>query len=360
MNRLAAAGIAWLLLSVSGAGAEAAVPDAAPIVLVYASPYSPNHTFSLADRTWISWVEQHSNGHLRIHPNWSGALLSSDQSMIELRHGVADIGLITPIYARGGEQLIRTQAGFYDGAHTFEQQVAMYRCLAGAEPEFARELAGLKVLAIQGGTMPGIVTRTRAVSTLEDLRGLRLRAPSELLGVLRQLGADPVSMPMGEVYSALAKGVLDGVLAPADTLRALHFGEVAKFYWSLEIPRGAYPARAMELRRWLKLSPADQSLLEQSTSIWEAALAAQTRAAETAGQELGERQGVVFQKATAEDQRRFAELYDRETERSAAALTDYGIPGPAVYRYARELSAGIAATGQVRCPTAGAGAGISR
>lgn len=348
MRGLAAAAAACLLCSVAA--------DAAPVTLTYASPYSPNHTFSLADRTWMSWVEQHSNGRLRIHPNWSGALLSSDQSMIELRHGVADIGLITPIYARGGEQLIRTQAGFYDGARTFEQQVAMYRCLSDAEPEFARELSGLKVLAIQGGTMPGIVTRTRAVSTLADLRGLRLRAPSELLGVLRELGADPVSMPMGEVYSALAKGVLDGVLAPADTLRALHFGEVAKYYWSLEIPRGAYPARAMELRRWRQLSPEDQSVLEQSTAIWEQALAAQTRAAEKAGQEMGERQGVVFQKATPEDQRQFDALYDRETEHSAATLTAYGIPGPAIYRHARELSAGIAATGQVQCQVAGAGA----
>jgi TRAP-type transport system periplasmic protein len=356
VKRLAAAAIASLLCSVAGAGTAT---DAAPVILTYASPYSPNHTFSLADRTWISWVEQHSNGHLRIHPNWSGALLSSDQSMIELRHGVADIGLITPIYARGGEQLIRTQAGFYDGARTFEQQVAMYRCLSDAAPEFARELSGLKVLAIQGGTMPGIVTRTRAVSTLADLRGLRLRAPSELLGVLRELGADPVSMPMGEVYSALAKGVLDGVLAPADTLRALHFGEVAKYYWSLEIPRGAYPARAMELRRWLALSAEDQSVLEQSTAIWEQALAAQTRAAEKAGQEMGERQGVVFQKATPEDQRQFDALYDRETERSAATLTAYGIPGPEIYRQARELSAGLAATGLVQCQMAGTGARIA-
>jgi len=68
---LAAAGIAWLLVAVAGAAASEV--DGAPVVLSYASPYSPNHTFSLADRIWITWVEQHSNGHLRIHPNRSGA-----------------------------------------------------------------------------------------------------------------------------------------------------------------------------------------------------------------------------------------------------------------------------------------------
>ena len=100
-------------------------------VLTYATPYGPNHTFSRADKTWmavgggeIRWAR------LSIRPIWSGGLISSDQSMIELRHGVADIGLITPIYAHGGAHLLRVQTGFYGGAKTFEQQVAMYRCLA--------------------------------------------------------------------------------------------------------------------------------------------------------------------------------------------------------------------------------------
>ena len=55
-------------------------------------------------------------------------------------------------------------------------------------------------------------------------------------------------MPMGEVYSALAKGVLDGVIAPTDTLKSLHFGDVAHYFTALKVPRGAYPARAMGQR----------------------------------------------------------------------------------------------------------------
>ncbi len=60
-----------------------------------------------------------------------------------------------------------------------------------------------------------------------------------------QLGADPVNMPMGEVYSALAKGVIDGVVAPADTIKSLHFAEVARHFTTIRFSRGAYPARAM-------------------------------------------------------------------------------------------------------------------
>ena len=69
--------------------------------LVYATPYAPSHPFSRADQTWMDFVAQQSQGTLKIVPNWSGALISSENSMTELRHGVADIGLITPIYVKG-------------------------------------------------------------------------------------------------------------------------------------------------------------------------------------------------------------------------------------------------------------------
>src|SRR5690606_19111322 len=161
--------------------------------LVYASPYSPSHPFSRADIRWMEFVEERSGGTLRIRPVWSGGLLSSEMSMEELRHGVADIGLVTPIYVRGGTHLIRMQSGFYSGVDSIESQVALFRCLERHTPQIAEELAGLKVLAVQGGLIPGIVTRDRPVRSLADLKGLRLRAPTELLRVLERIGADPVN-----------------------------------------------------------------------------------------------------------------------------------------------------------------------
>lgn len=320
--------------------------------LLYATPYGPNHPFSRADRTWMDWVEKQSAGALKIRAVWSGGLLSSDQSLIELRHGVADIGLITPIYAHGGAQMIRAQSGFYGGARTIEQQTALYRCLAAAEPEFARELSGLTVLAVQGGSLPGILTRSRPVAALSDLRGLRLRAPTELLGVLRDLGADPVNMPMGDVYSALAKGVLDGVVAPADTLKSLHFAEVAKYFWRLEIPRGAYPARAIATRRWDALTSSERAILERSTTVWESAIAKQTLDALRAGENAGRQEGVRFTAATAEDQRTFDRLYERDGARSAQSLASFGIDGIEVFQRARTIAKSIGPDGAVDCRAA--------
>ncbi|HMT43347.1 MAG TPA: TRAP transporter substrate-binding protein DctP [Chakrabartia sp.] len=303
--------------------------------LVYATPYSPNHPFSKADQTWIKHVEQASGGTIRIKPSWSGALLSSEMSMEELRHGVADIGLITPIYVKGGTHLIRIQSGFYSGADSMPAQVALYRCIAAANPEIGQELDGLQVLAVQGGSLPGIVTTTQPIHALDDLKGLRLRAPTELLTVLGSLGADPVNMPMSEVYSAMAKGVIDGVIAPADTFRALHFAEVARHFNTLKVPRGAYPARAMGARRWASLTDAQRAVLTAAIPVWEAALEREIVSALQKGMDEAHAKRVAVRPMPAADQARFDALYLRDAERNARSLSALGIDGLKAFRTAR-------------------------
>lgn len=303
--------------------------------LIFASPYSPRHPFSKADQTWMKFVSERSGGRLQVKPVWSGGLISSDESMTELRHGVADVGLITPIYVKGGAHLLRIQTGFYAGARSIEDQVALYRCMTAAEPEFGRELSGLHVLAVQGGVLPGIITRNRPLHTLDDLKGLRIRAPTELLAVLRELGADPVNMPMGDVYSALAKGVIDGVVAPPDTFQSLHFAEVARFYFQIDIPRGAYPARAISETKWQSLSPEDRLILTDGVKVWEAALADENRKAVDIGRDVAVKAGVMFTQVGAADQARFDAVYVRGAEASVGYLARYGIDGKRAFQVAR-------------------------
>jgi TRAP-type C4-dicarboxylate transport system substrate-binding protein len=340
MRRTAAV---MLLLLLAGCSRP---PASGVVELVFATPYSPTHPFSRADLRWIKFVEEASGGSLRIRPSWSGALLSSEHSMEELRHGVVDIGLITPIYVKGGAHLIRIQSGFYSGVWEIEQQVNLYRCMAASSPQFATELEGLKVLAVQGGSLPGVVTRDRPVRSLDDLKGMRLRVPTELLGLMRDLGADPVNMPMGEVYSALAKGVIDGLVAPTDTFKSLHLAEVAHFYTQLRVPRGAYPSRAMGMRRWQSLSPAHQRVLEEGIRVWEHALADENRRALSEGWALARKDGVIESAVNAEDQRRFDTEYLQEAQRNAQALARYGIDGRRVFEVAR---ASINDDGTVTC-----------
>ncbi|MFL6728161.1 MAG: TRAP transporter substrate-binding protein DctP [Sphingomicrobium sp.] len=306
-------------------------------VLTYASPYPPTHPFSRADIEWMHYIEKQSGGRIAFRPFWSGSLISSDMSMTEIRHDVADIGLVTPIYARGGAHMLRVQSGFYGGVRDLPDQIAVYDCLAGRFPQFGKELAGLHVLAVQAGNFPGILTRSRPVKTLGDLRGLRLRAQSDAIDVLRQLGADPVNMPMGDVYSALAKGVIDGVVAPADTIKSLHFAEVAKNFTSIRFSRGAYPARAMSDVAWRRLPPDLQQLLLRSKPVWESALNSEILKAEGAGIKYGQQNGIHFSDIAPSEQQRFDELYNKDARLQAQRLAAVGVRGEPVFDAAQDL-----------------------
>jgi TRAP-type C4-dicarboxylate transport system substrate-binding protein len=333
---------ALLLLLCSAAFAGACSPragDDGALTLTYATQYSPSHPFSRADAAWISFVEQRSEGRLRIRPYWSGGLLSADSSIIEIRHGLADIGLITPIYTRGGVHAQRMQTGFYGGVRTMQDQLDVYACLFEEFPVLEEELEGLHVLAVQAGNFPGVLTRDRPVRTLEDLRGMRIRAPTEIVPVLRALGSDPVSMPMGEVYSALAKNIIDGVIAPTDTFQSLHFSEVARYYTEARFSRGAYPARAMGREAWERLPAELQAVLTEATAVWEQAIMDELTAAEVQGAAFGREQGIEFVPFGDEDQAQLDQSYNEWAARSSEHLLSLEPAAAGIFERAQELVA---------------------
>ncbi len=336
------------LLALAGALALLSGCDRAPahpgvVVLRYASPYPPTHPFSQADIAWMKHVEAASNGRLKIEPFWGGTLMSSDSAILELKHGVADIGQIVPIYSRAGMQAIKAQLGFYAGAETVQEQVAVYRCLEQHYPRLTQEMAGVHVLAIQGGNLPNILTRGRAVTRLDDFRGLRLRTPQEGAALMAELGADPVTMPMGEVYSSLSKGVVDGVVAPTDTLKSLHFAEVAPFLSRFVVPRGAYPSRAISDRAWARL-PADlQKVLSDSQPFWEAQISSTLAKGAADGAAFGRKQGQKVVEPAPGEQARLTAAYNARSLKNAEALKSVGVDGPAMFRDAQSYVANLRA-----------------
>ena len=311
----------------------------ADYLLTYATPYPSSHPFSLADQEWMNAVIEQSQGRIAFKPYWGGPVLNSDMSMLEIRHGVADIGLISPIYVKGGTHLIRAQAGFYGGVRSIEDQVSVYNCLTKAFPQFDRELEGLVVLAVQGGNFPAIITRDKPITSLEDFSGMRLRAPSETVEVLRQLGADPVNMPMGEVYSALAKGVIDGVVAPGDTIYSLRFSEVANHFTNIQFSRGGYPARAMSEKTWNNLPPELQEIIIGNRDVWESSLSRLLIIAETRGLEFGQENGMQFHDFPYQDQMEFDQLYNTAALQQALSIADLGIDAEPVFRFAQQILA---------------------
>lgn len=325
-----------LVLLLAACGRPANPPGT--VTLTYATAYPATHPFSRADIAWIHWIEAQSHGRIRIRPYWGGALLSSNENVLEIRHGIADIGMITAMYTRSSH-LQRIQPSFYSGVGTIQDQVDIYKCLAATFPAMGADTRGLHILGIQGGNFPGILTRSRPIRSLADLKGLRLRAQEDTADILRQLGADPVNMSMAEVYPAMAKGVIDGVVAPLDALKAVHLADVGKYFSSLKVPRGAYPGRAMSDRVWSRLSPADRQIFDRAELVWEAAMNTELDKALAAGRSYSLAEGIVFVPLAAGEQAKFDSLYRANAMRLAGTLRAYGIDGPAIATRAAQLVA---------------------
>ncbi|MEQ8296833.1 MAG: TRAP transporter substrate-binding protein [Nitratireductor sp.] len=74
---------------------------------------------------------------------------------------------------------------------------------------------------------PGMIHSSRPVNGLADMKGLKLRAPTRIItGLLGELGATAVGMPVPAVTEALSKGVIDGAVIPWEVTAALKVPEL--------------------------------------------------------------------------------------------------------------------------------------
>jgi tripartite ATP-independent transporter DctP family solute receptor len=112
---------------------------------------------------------------------------------------------------------------------------------------------------------PRMMTNSRrAIRTPDDLRGLKLRVPEIpiLFNAFKELGAEPVAMNFGEVYTALQSGTIEGQENPLPTIVGFSLQEVQKFVSLTEHVRA--PEFIYVNARWWKGLPANvRDLLTQ-------------------------------------------------------------------------------------------------
>lgn len=74
---------------------------------------------------------------------------------------------------------------------------------------------------------PGMIHSKDPVEKLEDLQGMKVRAPTRIINMLLgQLGATPVGMPVPAVTESLSKGVIDGAVIPWEVTPSLRVSEL--------------------------------------------------------------------------------------------------------------------------------------
>ncbi|MCX5733315.1 MAG: TRAP transporter substrate-binding protein [candidate division NC10 bacterium] len=89
---------------------------------------------------------------------------------------------------------------------------------------------GIRVLGALNRGPRHLMNSVRPVHGPSDLKGLKIRSPENPLnaGTIRAMGATPVPISWGEVYTSLSQGVADGVENSIDELFTARLHEVQK------------------------------------------------------------------------------------------------------------------------------------
>lgn len=132
----------------------------------------------------------------------------------------------------------------------------------------AREFEGAKVLMLWNSDTASIMSKTKPVRTLADMKGMKIRTPSAAQSAqLEALGAIPIDMPANQIYNNLDRGVVDAAMIPMSAALDFKLIEVAR-YFTANAPLGRSPFLvALNRGRYDKL-PADlRKVIDDTTGL---------------------------------------------------------------------------------------------
>lgn len=104
------------------------------------------------------------------------------------------------------------------------------------------------------------------LTSLEDLKGLRMRMPGLGGRVLSELGGTSVLLPGGEIYQALQSGSIDATewVGPWNDLALGFYREAPNYYAPGFHEPGASLAVGINLDRWAELTDSEQAIIRHA------------------------------------------------------------------------------------------------
>jgi TRAP-type C4-dicarboxylate transport system substrate-binding protein len=243
----------------------AATSAFAQVKLTYSIFFPASHRNSVLADEWAREVEKQSGGKVKITLFYGGTLTPADKCYDGVVNGISDIGMSVFSYTMGRfplSEVLDLPLGTRSGAVATRLMNDFYRKFA------PKELADVKILYLHGHG-PGLLHTKTPVRTLEDLKGVKIRATGTTAKIVTALGGTPVAMPMSDSYDAISRGVAQGIVCPVESLQGWKLGEVIKS--TTQNFGAAYSVTffvAMNKARWESLPVDVQKAFERVSDEW--------------------------------------------------------------------------------------------
>ncbi|HUH84936.1 MAG TPA: TRAP transporter substrate-binding protein [Stellaceae bacterium] len=205
------------MLAITLASAPASAAD---YVLRFASLFSPNAPVQQDVLVpWAQQIEKDSTGRIHIDLEPLGTFGKPVDYARMVEKGDVEIAYTVQGYTPGvfPETTVMELPMLYPDSVTGTK--ALWRLYD--EGLLAKDYANVKVLGLFVLPPYGIFTVDRNVTSLRDLRGLRVRTPSATVGLaLQRLGTIPIGLPVDVLGENISNGLVDAVAFGWDTPRS--------------------------------------------------------------------------------------------------------------------------------------------
>lgn len=187
----------------------------------FSSFLEPSHVVARhLHQEWADAVEKASDGQLGFEIFTGGALLPAQGSMTGVAEGVAQASLLPAAYAPSALPVANAigDFGFKNPDH-YVMAFAYTDFMMNEEVGYDDWRKNGVIFGAGFSTPEYYYICNKDLSTLEDMRGQRVRLPG--LGWARfgqYIGLTPVALPVSEIYMALDRGALDCVSIDASAL----------------------------------------------------------------------------------------------------------------------------------------------
>lgn len=195
---------------------------------------------------------------VKIYP---GAQLGNPKTMVDaIRTGITDIGFVLPSYVPGRfkrSSVFELPFIFNSAVHVTQGVYAIYA------DHLAEDYKDFKVLWFLSAPLSQVQTVKKAILTVEDFKGLKIRSGNamETKGV-KLLGGNPVGMPVSELSISLQKGVVDGAFTPYAAMNSHKLIDVVKHVSEVNYS-GALMVVMMNMKKWNALPESAKSVIDQ-------------------------------------------------------------------------------------------------
>jgi TRAP-type C4-dicarboxylate transport system substrate-binding protein len=201
------------------------------------------------------------------------------------------------------------------------------------------EHKGVKVLMLLTHQPGGPHTTKKAIRTMDDFKGLRLRfASPPIRDLVQGLGATPVGVPPTEIAEQLQKGTIDGAFIDYGGAGiAFKLGGTVKYSTELYAYVASFGV-AMNEEFWNKLPPDLKQLVVTTMTGREKEVGQAWDALDVPGKKALTDGGAQAIRFSAEDDAKVRRVGSQVTFTKIKELEDKGLPARAVYDQMRGLA----------------------